>query len=93
MIIVTSLDAMATVGCGRYRTHDHRSQDKRSSIGATRKVSPNWSQETMTMNVRVRHPDVLTAINNDVKLDETRTVHFASSFRFEKINKLDRFTP
>ena len=43
--------------------------------------------------VRVRHPDVLTAINNDVKLDETRTVHFASSFRFEKINKLDRFTP
>ena len=88
--------------CGRYRTHDHRSQDKRSSVGAARKVSPNWSQETMTCHsfncfsivlVRVGHPDVLTAINNDVKLDETRTVNFASSFRFEKINKLDRFTP
>ena len=48
MIIVTSLDAMATVGCGRYRTHDHRSQDNRSSVGAARKVSPNWSQETVT---------------------------------------------
>ena len=41
----------------------------------------------------VRHPDVLTAINNDVKFDETRTVNFASSFGFERINKLDRFTP
>ena len=37
--------------------------------------------------------DVLTARNNDVKLAETRTVHFArlkSSFCFGKINKFDR---
>ena len=37
--------------------------------------------------------DVLIARNNDVKLTETRTVHFArlkSSFRFGKINKSDR---
>ena len=37
--------------------------------------------------------DVLIARNNDVKLTETRTVHFASlksSFRFGKINKFDR---
>ena len=27
------------------------------------------------------------------KLDETRTLHFASSFGFERINKIDRFTP
>ena len=37
--------------------------------------------------------NVLTTINNDVKLEKTRTVHFAlkkSSTRFEMINKLDR---
>ena len=37
--------------------------------------------------------DVLTARNNDVKLAETRTVHFVrlkSSFCFGKINKFDR---
>ena len=37
--------------------------------------------------------NVLTARNNDLKLPETRTVHFArlkSSFRFGKINKFDR---
>ena len=36
--------------------------------------------------------DVLTASNNDVKLVETWTVHFANSklyYRFERINKLD----
>lgn len=36
--------------------------------------------------------DVLIAINNDVELDETRTVHFAWLFnnRFERINRVDR---
>ena len=40
--------------------------------------------------------DVITACNNDVKLGETRTVHFQvgmvfkSSSRVEKINKPDR---
>ena len=48
MIIVNSLDAVATVDvAGTEHLHDHRSQDKRSSVGAARKVSPNWSQETM----------------------------------------------
>ena len=39
--------------------------------------------------------DVLTAMNNDIKLEETRTMHFCvtiySSFRFERMNTLDRF--
>ena len=37
--------------------------------------------------------DVLSGRNTDVKLEETRTIHFArlrSSPCFEKINKLDR---
>ena len=37
--------------------------------------------------------DVLIASNNEVKLVNTRTVHFArlkSSFCFKRINKLDR---
>ena len=38
--------------------------------------------------------DILRASDSDVKLVETRTVHFSrlkSLFRFEQMNKLDRY--
>ena len=50
MIIVTSLDAMATVDVAgtEHMITGHRT--KGVSVGAAGKVSPNWSQETITFH-------------------------------------------
>ena len=52
-----------------------------------------WVELIIVFLDAVAAVDVLTAGNNDVKLVETRTLNIArleSSYRFDRINKLDR---
>ena len=94
IIIVTSLDAVATVDVAGIQNIWSQVTGHRSKVQDTALLIYNgdrqfplklklyfklWLVLTRTCDLRFEPAavDVLTAINNAVKLDETRTMHFA----------------